>query len=177
MLLTRPTLADFDHPFEMLSACHDRIKAQCDTLRRLAGHLPLHGCDAQAQQAASNVMRYFDSAGRHHREDEETDLFPCMIAAAQGQNAERVALLIARLQSEHQEIEQLWLALRDVLECIAHQEEADLDPAEVDRFCAAYDAHMALEETSLLPLAERMLKPETVAALGTAMARRRRVKP
>jgi hypothetical protein len=67
-------VANFDHPLEMLTACHERIEAQCETLRRLAEHMPRHGCDAQAQQAASNVMRYFDSAVRHHREDDEPNL-------------------------------------------------------------------------------------------------------
>lgn len=168
--------ADFDHPLEMLAACHERIEAQCDTLRRLAAHLPVHGCDAQAQQAASNVMRYFDSAGRHHREDEEQDLFPGMIAAAEGENAERIALLVGHLEHEHREIEQMWLGLRDALESIAHGDNAPLDAIEVSRFCGMYHAHMAMEEANLFPLAELVLGAGALAHLGKTMAKRRGVK-
>lgn len=169
-------IADFDHPMEMLASCHERIEAQCETLRRLAAHLPVHGCDAQAQQAASNVMRYFDSAGRHHREDEEQDLFPGMVAAAEGENAQRIALMIGHLEREHREIERLWLCLREALESIAHGENAPLDVGEVGRFCAMYHAHMAMEEANLFPLAELVLGAGALAHLGKSMAKRRSVK-
>jgi hemerythrin-like domain-containing protein len=168
--------ADFDHPLAMLTACHERIEAQCETLQRLAAHLPVHGCDAQAQQAASNVMRYFDSAGRHHREDEEQDLCPGLIAAAQGENAERIALLVGHLVHEHNEIEKVWLELRDALENIAHGERAPLDAIAVSRFCGMYRTHMAMEEANLFPLAELLLGAEALMALGKAMAKRRGVK-
>lgn len=177
MLLRRKqVMADFDHPLEMLAACHDRIKAQCDTLHHLAAHLPAHGADAQAQQAASNVMRYFDSAGRHHREDEEQDLFPRMIAGAKEEDAERVSSLVAQLSREHQEIEELWLKLRDGLESIAHGENMPLDPLAVNHFCTAYRAHMAIEDANLIPLAELLLANDAVADLGKAMAKRRGLK-
>jgi hemerythrin-like domain-containing protein len=169
-------MTDFDHPLEMLAICHERIEARCETLRRLAAHLPVHGCDAQAQQAASNVMRYFDSAGRHHREDEERDLFPVMIAAAQGENAERIALLVGQLAHEHHEMEKMWLGLRDALESIAHGENAPLDAIEVSRFCGMYRAHMAMEEANLFPLAELLLETGALTELGKAMAKRRGVK-
>lgn len=172
----REAVADFDHPLEMLSACHERIKAQCETLRRLAAHLPVHGCDAQAQQAASNVMCYFDSAGRHHREDEEQDLFPGMILAAAGERAERTALLVGKLEHEHREIEETWLRLREALEDIAHGEERPLDPIEISRFCGMYHAHMAMEEADLFPLAETILDADALARLGRTMAKRRGVK-
>ena len=170
------SLADFDHPLQMLEACHDRIAAQCETLRGLATHLPAHGCDAQAQQVASNVMRYFDGAGRHHHEDEEEDLFPRMIAAAHGQNAERVALLISELRREHRDMEQMWDGIRDTLEKIAHGENTPLAEIEVNRFCTLYHAHIAIEEADLIPLAAMLLGEDDLSQLGRAMAARRGVK-
>ena len=157
----------------MLIACHDRIRTQCETLRKLAAHMPVHGCDAQAQQAASNVMRYFDSAARHHREDEEEDLFPLMIATARGQNAERLALLVDRLHREHEELEQAWLKLRETLEIVAHGENAPLDELEVGRFCGMYQVHVLGEEANMFPIAEKILAPEQIAALGRGMRQRR----
>lgn len=169
-------LADFEKPLEMLRACHDRIAMQCETLRKLVAHLPEHGCDAQAQQAASNVMRYFDGAGRHHREDEEQELFPRLIASAKGQNTERVALLIDQLKREHEAIEQTWVGLRDALEELAHGENAPLDEKEVGRFCGAYRAHIAVEEANLFPLAGMLLQTDDIAAIGRTMAARRGIK-
>jgi hemerythrin-like domain-containing protein len=176
MVLQRPPrLADFDHPLEMLAACHDRIAMQCETLARLTEHVAKHGCDAQAQQAASNVMRYFDSAGRHHHEDEELDLLPRLVAAATGQNAERVALLAEKIRREHAEMRRDWERLREALESIAHGGNAGLDAILVSRFCAVYRAHMALEEANLIPLAALLLDRGELAALGRDMAARRGV--
>jgi len=172
-LRTGQALADFEHPLQILGACHQRIGDQCETLRKLAAHLPLHGCDAEAQQAASNVMRYFDSAGRHHREDEEHDLFPRLAGCARGRNAERVASLVRRLKQEHHEIEEAWLKLREALETIAHGDSVPLDEAEIGRFCDMYRAHMAREDADLIPLAELLLDADDQAALGRAMAARR----
>jgi hemerythrin-like domain-containing protein len=173
----RQETADFGHPLQMLEACHDRIEMQCETLRNLAAHLPAHGCDAQAQQAASNVMRYFDSAGRHHHEDEEQDLFPRMIASASGENAERVAVLVGQLKREHRNMEQAWLRLRETLETLAHGGDAPLDEPDVKHFCDMYTNHIASEEQDLIPLASLLLDSDEQAALGRAMAARRGLRP
>jgi hemerythrin-like domain-containing protein len=171
-----PRSADFDDPLQMLEACHDRIRMQCDTLGNLAQHMLTHGCDAQAQQAASNVMRYFDSAGRHHHEDEELDLFPRMLAVATDEHAEWLASLLDRLVQEHREMEQVWLRLRKNLELIAHGENAALNALDISQFCETYSAHIALEETEVIPFAARLLAREDLAALGLAMAARREIR-
>ena len=64
---------DFEHPIEMLVHAHDYFAHHCRTLRGLCEHLALHGADKPARQAAENVMRYFDTAGGAHYEDEELD--------------------------------------------------------------------------------------------------------
>lgn len=171
-----PAVADFGQPLQLLKACHDRILSQCDTLRRLCEHLPQHGSDAQAQQAASNVMRYFDSGGRHHHEDEEQDIFPRLAASATGQDAERVALLTERLRREHVGMMQSWLDLREALEKIAHGGTVPLAEQAVNRFCESYGAHIAFEEANLIPLAERLLDDTAQAAIGKAMAERRGIR-
>lgn len=176
ILRKEPKLADFERPLQMLEACHDRIRMQCETLCNLAAHLRAQGCDGQAQQAASNVMRYFDSAGRHHHEDEELDLFPCMVTAATGQNAERVVLLVEQLKHEHLEMEKMWSGLRKTLELIAHGGSATLDALEVSRFCAVYRTHIALEDANLIPLASHLLGKRELAVIGEAMAVRRGIK-
>ena len=78
MTLLKAPAASFDEPLEMLAACHERIEAQLGTLERLAQHLPRHGCDADARSAAAAVVRYFDTAGMLHHQDEDEDLFPLL---------------------------------------------------------------------------------------------------
>lgn len=170
-------VGDFEHPLEMLHACHERIAAQCETLHRLAAHLPAHGCDVQAQQAAADVTRYFDTAGRHHHEDEEHDLFPQLVATASGADAQRVAALVRRLRAEHEEMELAWRGLRAVLDRLARGESAALEPPMVEKFSARYRAHIAVEETELYPCALRLLPAGTLAAIGERMRRRRGANP
>lgn len=169
------TMADFEHPFEMLRACHERIGSQLDTLAQLVDHVSVHGCDDAAQQAAENILRYFRTAGRHHHEDEENDLFPSLIAAAKGPDAERAASLVAELTAGHRELERLWEKPREALERLARSKMAVPDPAAVERLIAAYRSHIELEETNLLPLAGKLLQENAIAGLGRAMARRRGV--
>ncbi len=75
MILKQPG-PSFDEPLEMLAACHERIEAQLRTLERLGPHLEKHGCDAEAKAAAQAVLRYFDTAGRLHHQDEDDDQRP-----------------------------------------------------------------------------------------------------
>lgn len=165
--------ADFDHPLEMLSACHERVLDRIETLDRLAQHLPVHGSDEQAQQAATNVMRYFDTAGEHHHEDEERDLFP-LLARTLPDDAAAMAL-IERLKEEHLRLRGMWQALRVELEAIARNARAELDAGRIAQFGALYREHIGLEELELLPLAERALAEDDKALLGASMAGRRGV--
>lgn len=170
-----PALAGFDEPLEMLRACHDRIERQCDTLERLVTHVQAQGCDAAAREAATAVLRYFDQAGPHHHADEEQDLFPRLLAAASGEEAERVALLVTTLRADHRAMEALWAQLRQALEPLASGEATSLDGELVAQFSALYRRHIAAEEGEALECAERILPPEVLAEIGRAMSIRRGV--
>src|SRR5262245_1453716 len=115
----RAPAAGFELPLEMLAACHLRIEAQCATLQRLVPHLGAHGADQQARDAASAVMRYFDSAARHHHADEEADLFPALIESMAGSDAVCLRDLTASLSADHRELDRRWRQLRRALEQVA----------------------------------------------------------
>ena len=76
------TAPDFDQPVAVLKHCHGRIRKQLATLEKLLAHLPGHGADEQARQAASAVLKYFEKAAHLHHEDEEQDLIPMLRAVA-----------------------------------------------------------------------------------------------
>jgi hypothetical protein len=48
----------FEQPFEMLEACHDRVRRSLALLGRLIEHIDRHGHDDKSRGAASDVLRY-----------------------------------------------------------------------------------------------------------------------
>lgn len=161
----------FDRPLEVLEACHSRIARQCDTLDKLLAHLPLHGADSQAQQAARAVLAYFDTAAVHHHDDEERNLFPLLEQAG----AAGACDLVEALTLEHDELALLWRRLRVSLQQIEAGEAGALDAALVRRFIALNRSHLEFENTHVLPLARLALGAAEIERLGRAMAARRGV--
>ena len=162
--------AGFDEPFEMLNACHERVERTLQLLQRLAEHLPAHGADAAARQAARDVMRYFDIAGPAHHEDEERHLFSALRVSGDA----AMQATVARLQAEHREMASGWAALRQQLARIA--EAGDSTAPQWQAFAALYRAHMQAEETIAYPAARQLLDRTAQAAMGQEMAQRRGVR-
>lgn len=165
----------FDHPLEMLHACHGKIMLQCGTLRNLVTHLANKGCDQQAQQAAQSILRYFDTAGQFHHQDEEGDLFPVLLALSGSEKAQ-IKTLVDRLLAEHAVMFAAWDEVRAILLQIAAGVNTPLPEALAEKLIGSYFAHIGGEEKELLPLAARLLNPEQVMRLGKSMAARRGAK-
>lgn len=169
---------DFSRPLEALKKCHERIRVECDALRKLVEHMKNHGCDQQARQSAAAVMRYFDTTARYHHEDEEEDLLPRMMAAATIGRGSKLTRLVADIAGEHRAMDREWTELRTVLQEISAGEKvAVLDALDVDRFVKIYQLHIMVEEASVFPLAEMLLSSEDFAAIGASMAQRRGAGP
>jgi pyridoxamine 5'-phosphate oxidase len=166
----------FDEPLEMLAACHERIEAQLATLERLGPHLEKHGCDAEARSAAQAVLRYFDTSGKLHHQDEDDDLFPLLRGRAAVGGRPEVAAAIDELEREHETMDGQWNRLREHLLAIAAGE-ARLPAEDVARFAWLYRRHMDRESTAVLPFAREALDEAQRAALGERMAARRKPAP
>lgn len=175
MSLPRHTspVAGFDAPLEMLAACHQRIRRQCDTLRRLLPHVQRHGTDTQAREAAQAVMRYFDRAAVNHHADEEQDLFPALVEAMAGSDAVCLRELVNTLTRQHRELAVRWQALREALLGVATGDGAALAPQLVEDFVCAYTQHLQREENELLPMAARLIDDAKLQQIGRAMRLRR----
>lgn len=168
-----PHAPSLDEPLEMLEACHERIEAQLKTLERLLDHLPRHGADEQARQAARNVLRYFELAGPNHHEDEERNLFPTLIERAGTENVAVVRSLVADLLADHVQMAAALDVVRRQLLPIAEGSGAALEAVAVRHLAALYRRHIEKENRELLPLARRLLPPVDVEALSRAMTARR----
>jgi hemerythrin-like domain-containing protein len=172
-LVTGPA-ATFEQPFEMLEACHERVQRMLALLQRLRAHLSGHGADADARQAARDVMRYFDQAAPQHHRDEELHVFPPLLAQGDAQTVATVR----RLQDDHVRMESSWAAARAVLDAVARGELDALAPwqeSALDAFAGPYAEHIAAEEQLAYPAAAALLDAPALTEMGAEMMRRRGV--
>ena len=167
------TAPGFDQPIAVLKHCHGRIRKQLGTLERLLSHLPEHGADEQARQAAGAVLKYFEKAAHLHHDDEEQDLIPMLRAVAQGEDAATLQALAPVILQDHKDMDALWQDLHEQLTSIADGSAGTLSTTNVQRFCQRYYAHMEREESTLAPMALRLFSAEQMARLGNAMQQRR----
>ena len=171
-LLQHDIAAGFDVPLELLQACHSRIEHQCATLEKLIAHVGRHGGDAAARQAAAGILKYFRQAAPLHHQDEEENLFPLLLARLDREHA-ALAELPALLEAQHRALDALWTPLDADLEGLAHGQGARLPAALAEDFIARNRAHLALENSRILPAARRLLTAADLAELGEAMRVRR----
>jgi pyridoxamine 5'-phosphate oxidase len=164
---------DFDQPVAVLKHCHGRIRKQLATLEKLLAHLPEHGADEQARQAAAAVLKYFDKAAHLHHEDEEQDLLPMLLAVAKGDDAATLQALAPVILQEHKDMDAMWQDLHEQLTGIADGSGTQLSASIVRRFVQSYQGHMEREEGIVAPMALRLFGPDQMARLGGAMRRRR----
>lgn len=162
----------FDTPFEMLSACHERVQRSLVLLERLRSYLRDQACDDSARQAARDVLRYFDIAAPLHHEDEELHVFPVLLERG---SATAVAA-VRRLQQDHEAMSARWQAARARLQALAEgaqQAFSAEDETVLQRFAEIYAEHIRIEEDEVYPAARALLAPEAVQAMGADMRRRR----
>lgn len=168
--------AGFEEPFEMLSACHERVERMLRLLGKLRDHVRTHGADEQASQAARDVMRYFDQAGPRHHEDEELHVFPPLMA----QRDPAVVAVVVRLLHDHREMAELWPLVRGSLAALVEagpgwggftaEEEARLDA-----YDALYQRHLLDENGVAYPAARPLIRGSQLQAMGQDMMARRGV--
>jgi pyridoxamine 5'-phosphate oxidase len=168
---------DFDQPVAVLKHCHGRIRKQLATLEKLLAHLPAHGADEQARQAAGAVLKYFEKAAHLHHEDEEQDLIPMLRAVARGDDAATLQALAPVILQDHKDMDAMWQDLHEQLSAIADGSGTQLSSSIVQRFSERYLGHMEREETMIAPMALRLFSPQQMTQLGQAMQRRRGITP
>ena len=170
--------AGFDEPFEMLAACHERVRRTLNLLERLCAYLAHHAVDGQARQAAKDVLRYFSMAAPAHHEDEERHIVPVL----QRSGDPGLVQAAARMLEDHERIRATWSELEPLLELVVSGNEADTSglSAATGRFVRLHDSHLALEDERAFPNARALHEhadPADLAEMGREMARRRLVQP
>ena len=170
--------AGFDEPFEMLSACHERVERMLRLIIRLQEHLQTKGMNDQVRQAARDVMRYFDMAAPLHHEDEERHVFPPLMCSADA----AVKALVLRLIQDHRQMEVAWQGARSVLLALAEYGDTPFveltvwQKVALNDFARLYRQHLDDEDRLIYPVAREKLSPEATAAMSQDMMARRGVK-
>lgn len=163
----------FEQPFEMLAACHERVRRSLALLQRLVAHVRDHGHDAKSRSAAADVLRYFERAAPLHHDDEERHVFPLL---ADGDDAD-LAAAAAHLQREHRRMEAQWAGLRETLTAWSRADASGPADARlsalVDEFTGLYSTHLRIEEQIVFPAAQARIGPLRLAEMSLEMARRR----
>jgi hemerythrin-like domain-containing protein len=165
--------AGVDQPFELLAACHDRVRRSLDLLRRLVDHIEQHGPDSQAADAARDVLRYFGIAAPLHHEDEERHLLPLLIASEQAELVEAAEQMAA----DHRTFRAVWAGLSAGLQALSEQKPVDLLALrrQAEGFIALHASHLALEDKVAFPAAEQLASDAARQAMSADMAARRGV--
>jgi len=171
-----PAGQGFDQPFEMLSTCHEKVERMLALLERLTLHLREQGADDAAQDAARDVMRYFDLAAPLHHEDEELHVLPLLL---QSGDAALVALA-QQLHAEHLAMTQVWSALRKDLARLLDKggeqpPSSSLSPwlSHGPEFAALYRRHLQAEESLAYPHAQARISDAARDSMRVDMMVRR----
>ena len=165
----------FEAPFEMLSACHERVERMLALLIQLRHYLSSHGWDDQAAKAATDVMRYFDLAAPHHHLDEEMHVFPAILALHDA----ILDALVLRLKQDHFEMEKSWVVVKQLLASVVNADANtwvafnDANNGALDAFASAYNEHINQEEWAIYPAAKQACSNDQLAAMSYEMRRRR----
>ena len=164
----------FEQPYDMLEACHDRVRRSLALLVRLIEHIDASGHDDSSRSAATDVLRYFELAAPQHHEDEERHVFPLLME--QGDAALRDAVQL--LKRDHERMNALWHELRV---SVSHWSRAQAAGAIDDdsrrlaaEFAALYAQHLQREEGLVFPASKRLSNAQRLADMGAEMRQRRR---
>ena len=185
--------AGYEAPFEMLDACHERVERMLRLLHKLRAHLQASGWDAQAAEAARDVLRYFNEAAPRHHEDEERHVFPAVLAAPDAPALPHTGTgegtgigsslhaVVRRLLQDHADMQTHWASARPVLERIARPATGPWQPldtaeeAALDGFASLYASHIEAENHLIYPAAQQALTPAQLQTMSADMMARRGV--
>jgi hemerythrin-like domain-containing protein len=148
-----------DQPLDHLLACHRRILDRLDVLERACAALAEK--PEEAQSTIAKCLRFLESNGAWHTQDEERSLFPRLT----GRLTSEEQTYLAELQRQHEQVEALFSRVRSApLEGL---------PRLVPGLAEAYRAHIDFEERHLIGIARRLLSGEDLAAIAAEMKTRR----
>ncbi len=144
-----------DTPIQNFSNCHVGILAHLNEFAQLPALMEPAN---RARKIAGETLGFFREAVYEHHSEEERELFPAVLASAvNGEERDRVMVMVNQLTAEHRTIEAAWSYLEPALKKVAKGQSSDLNLTGVAHLVLQYRAHAAYEEAQFLPLAQAIL--------------------
>lgn len=164
----------FDDPLALLSDCHRRIERFLGDLVKLSA---LPELDETLRSALARALDYFAEAAPRHTADEEASLFPRMRDRLDPDDPR-----LRHLEDDHREADALHAQVDTVgRSWLANGAIGDDERAAMRESLASlsrlYEAHIAVEDDEVFPLAADVLAPDQLQAVGYEMAQRRGLAP
>jgi hemerythrin-like domain-containing protein len=167
----------FDQPLGLMSDCHRRIEYFLGLLEKVLNDAGGKALTDPQRGAVEAALKYFDSAGPRHTQDEEESLFPRLREL--DQLAVREALQqVDALEQEHRIADaahaevRVWFRRWLDFGSLAESQIASLAQT-LEQLRELYRRHIHLEDASLFPLARGVLSREQLQQMGREMAARR----
>lgn len=167
-------------PLGLLSDCHRRVEMFVGVLKAAAA-LDGRELNADERRSLDNALHYFREAAPKHTADEEESLFPRLRRMGHPEVLSALRSLDA-LEKDHRSAEPLHaqvehLGKRYLAEGCLPQPEVEAFRDAVARLASMYQEHIRVEDTTIFPLAARLLSHADQTSLGLEMAARRTSQP
>jgi hemerythrin-like domain-containing protein len=138
--------------FEKLDQAHRAALEMLQAFDRLIEHLDERGLDDTARASAREILSFFNGPGRDHHAQEESQVFPLLVASGDAE----LVLHVHRLKQDHGWMEEDWRELSPQIEGIAAgynwYDLAMLRNA-LPIYKALHRDHIAFEESVVYPAA------------------------
>ncbi len=159
-------------PREALGQCHQCIARMLDRLDALAGVLAAGGGAPIVPANVRALVAELDEALAVHTADEETDVFPALLASADSPARRAQAFeLVSFLLVEHRELAELWHALRVPLLALGGGVAVAFPGGTAADFLLRARGHLARETGELAELMG-VLDPRRSREIGVSLAAR-----
>ena len=164
-----------DSPRVALGLCHRCIGGMLDRLEALAAQVAAAATgtpEAGLAESARALVAELDEAMAVHIADEESDVFPVLLAACEAPARRAQAFeLVSSLLVEHRELAEHWHALRIALLAIGSGVAVSFPGGTAASYLTLARAHVAREELELADLMRVIDAPRT-QRIAVAIAHR-----
>ena len=168
----------FADPTGLLSDCHRRIEMFLDTLAAVGKGMDAPP-DEETVRALQAALVYFRQAAPKHTADEEQSLFPRLRGREEAELRSALSTL-DRLEKDHEAVSPLHAEVERLGE--SYLEAGSLCASDREAFRTAvarlqdtYREHIRVEDSTVFPLAARLLSEAQKSAIAEEMAARRKV--
>ena len=164
-------------PFGQLSECHRRLEGFLTVLLTVADGRRGGTLAEGDREILTAGLHYFRTVTPRHSADEEQSLFPRLRSSADP-HARAAIRIVERLEADHRVVEDHHDAVEVLGRRWLRQGRLPAGDARALRehlvaLERLYRRHIAVEDHELFPLAQRLLTPAELGAIGHEMAARR----